>query len=79
MSEFLSMGGYGAYVWSAFGFTALLMIVLLVQSWLGARRKEREFEELKRTMRPQRKRERRPLRPTRMATSGGPEQGEGQS
>ncbi len=25
-AEFISMGGYGLYVWSSFGMTALLMI-----------------------------------------------------
>lgn len=25
MAEFLHMGGYGAYVWSAFGLTALVL------------------------------------------------------
>ena len=34
MQEFLSMGGYGAYVWSAFGLTA----VVLVWNWIDARR-----------------------------------------
>jgi heme exporter protein D len=28
MNEFLAMGGYAAYVWSAFGITAFAMIVL---------------------------------------------------
>ena len=30
MSEFLSMGGYGAYVWSAYGVTFLLLVLELV-------------------------------------------------
>ena len=25
MSEFLSMGGYGGYVWSSFGLTAIML------------------------------------------------------
>ncbi|PWI35080.1 heme exporter protein CcmD [Vibrio albus] len=31
-SDLLSMGGYGSYVWSAFGFTASAMLILLVKS-----------------------------------------------
>jgi heme exporter protein D len=30
ISEFFSMGGYGAYVWSGFGITALLMVAEVV-------------------------------------------------
>jgi len=46
------MGGYGAYVWAAFGFTTLAMLGLLLQSWLLARRRERELDELRRNLRP---------------------------
>ncbi|MDR9828178.1 heme exporter protein CcmD [Vibrio sp. FNV 38] len=31
-SDFIAMGGYSAYVWSAFGITYLAMLVLLVVS-----------------------------------------------
>ncbi len=34
MQEFLNMGGYGAYVWSSFGLTA----VVLIWNWFDARR-----------------------------------------
>ncbi len=37
MAEFLQMGGYGAYVWSAWGITALV----LVANIFGARARER--------------------------------------
>jgi heme exporter protein D len=37
-SEFFDMGGYGLYVWGSYGVTALLM---LVEPWLVARRRER--------------------------------------
>ncbi len=36
MIEFLSMGGYGFYVWSSYGITALVVIVELIS--LRARR-----------------------------------------
>lgn len=35
MVEFLGMGGYGGYVWSAYGLTAL---VLIAQIWAAKRR-----------------------------------------
>ena len=31
-SEFISMGGYGLYVWGSFGVTALLMIMEVFQA-----------------------------------------------
>ena len=41
------MGGYGAYVWPAFGVVAGLMAWLYGASQLGARRSEREVEALR--------------------------------
>ncbi|MDX1443834.1 MAG: heme exporter protein CcmD [Gammaproteobacteria bacterium] len=38
MSEFFAMGGYAAYVWSAFGITAFTMIVLAVLARRADRR-----------------------------------------
>ena len=32
MAEFLSMGGYGAYVWPSYGLSAVIMLVLLIAS-----------------------------------------------
>jgi heme exporter protein D len=40
MNEFLDMGGYGAYVWSAFGITALV----LVANVIVARSRERQLQ-----------------------------------
>ncbi len=31
MSEMLAMGNYGAYVWSSFGLTLIVLIVCVVQ------------------------------------------------
>jgi heme exporter protein D len=45
--DFLSMGGYAAYVWPAFGFAACVLLGLLGQSWWVARRREAEFERLR--------------------------------
>ena len=52
MSDFFAMGGYAAFVWPAFGFTALVLIGLLAQSWRAARRRALELEQLRRTVRP---------------------------
>ena len=45
------MGGYGGYVWAAFGFTVVLMIGLLWQSWRLQQRRTGELAELRRTVR----------------------------
>ena len=54
MTEFFAMGGYAAYVWPAYGFAALVLIALLVQSWRGARRRAAELEQVRRVARPAR-------------------------
>jgi heme exporter protein D len=54
LADFLSMGGYAAYVWSAYGFAAILLIALLVQSWRSARRRDAELEQVRRFARPAR-------------------------
>ena len=44
MSEFLDMGGYGFYVWSAYGVTSLaiaLEVVSVRARWRAARRQAR--------------------------------------
>jgi len=38
LQEFLRMGGYAGYVWTAYGLTA----VILVWNWWSARRSENE-------------------------------------
>jgi heme exporter protein D len=55
------MGGYGAFVWSAYGFATIVLVGLFVQSWRGARRKEAELAELRLRVRPARARPARPL------------------
>ena len=52
MSEFFAMGGYAAYVWSAFGFAFVVLLGLFVLSWRAARQRESEFEELRHLVRP---------------------------
>ncbi|GAA0813857.1 heme exporter protein CcmD [Colwellia sp. D2M02] len=37
-SDFISMGGYGFYVWLSFGATALLLTLLVIDSKAGHKR-----------------------------------------
>ncbi|UPQ87194.1 heme exporter protein CcmD [Vibrio sinaloensis] len=43
LSDFLAMGGYAGYVWSAFGITFAAMITLL---WVSVRRGRRLLSEV---------------------------------
>jgi len=52
LSDFFAMGGYGAYVWPAFGFAAAVLLGLLWQSWRAARSRAAELEQLRRLVRP---------------------------
>lgn len=45
------MGGYGGYVWSAFGFTLVLTLGLAWQSWRQQRQRDAELTELRRRVR----------------------------
>jgi heme exporter protein D len=67
LTEHLAMGGYAAYVWSAFAVALVLLVGLFLQSRRGARRRELELEELRARVRPQRPRAPRPMRPRREA------------
>jgi heme exporter protein D len=52
LSDFFAMGGYGAYVWPAFGFAGAALLGLWWQSWRMARRREAELDHLRRVVRP---------------------------
>ncbi|MHA1113935.1 MAG: heme exporter protein CcmD [Alphaproteobacteria bacterium] len=39
-TDFLAMGGYGAYVWPVYGIAALVLIVLLAATLRGLRARE---------------------------------------
>jgi heme exporter protein D len=67
LTEHLAMGGYAAYVWSAFAVALVLLVGLFLQSRRAARRRELELEELRARVRPQRPRAPRPMRPRREA------------
>jgi len=47
MQEFLSMGGYGAYVWPSYIMSAVLLLALLAASVRGLKSTEAEFDRLK--------------------------------
>jgi heme exporter protein D len=70
MSDFLAMGGYAAYVWSAFAIALVLMLGLFLQSRRAARRGEAELEAARASVRPQRRGAAKPLRPRREVEPG---------
>ena len=41
LQEFLRMGGYAGYVWTAYGLTALVLLL----NWIAARRSEAQEQE----------------------------------
>ena len=45
------MGGYAAYVWSAFGFAVVVLLGLLGQSWRAAHQREAELAQLRELVR----------------------------
>lgn len=47
MQDFLSMGGYGAYVWPSYGLTAIVLLALLIASVRGLKSTQSEFDRLK--------------------------------
>jgi len=44
MTEMLAMGNYGAYVWSSFGLTLIVLVLCVVQ---GRRRHKSVFNDVK--------------------------------
>ncbi|MGI9435799.1 MAG: heme exporter protein CcmD [Geminicoccaceae bacterium] len=55
MGEFFAMGGYGAFVWAAYGVTFLGLALLFVWSWLGARSRDAELEQVRHWARAEKK------------------------
>ncbi|WP_228767003.1 MULTISPECIES: heme exporter protein CcmD [Thiomicrorhabdus] len=45
MQEFFAMGGYGSYVWSAFGISFLIILINLVQPALQHRQAIRDADD----------------------------------
>ena len=46
--NFLAMGGYAAYVWPAFGITAVILVALALASLRSLRTREQMLEGLQR-------------------------------
>ena len=46
MSEFLNMGGYAAFVWSAYGVTLLVLGLMVLDSVMGLKRRQDELRRL---------------------------------
>ena len=46
MAEFLSMGGYGSFIYSAFGLSAVVLIGILIQSQRFLKTSEAELNSL---------------------------------
>ncbi len=42
--NFLNMGGYGYFIWSAFGLSAIILIGLLIQSLKFLKSSERQLQ-----------------------------------
>ncbi|CAO3415038.1 heme exporter protein CcmD [Azospirillum doebereinerae] len=55
MSDFLTMGGYAAYVWPAYAIAALVLLGLLAATWKGLRDSEATLKALE-SARPARRR-----------------------
>jgi heme exporter protein D len=46
MSAFFAMGGYAAFIWPAYGVSALGLIAMVWQSWAAWRAAKRKLEAL---------------------------------
>ena len=57
MSDFLHMGGYAAYVWTAYGIT---LVVIVVNGWLAVRGHARSLARVRQMKAPHSQNERRP-------------------
>ena len=47
MNDYLEMGGYAAFVWPAYGLSALIMIGLVLTGWRTLRVRERTLAKLR--------------------------------
>jgi len=56
IESFLAMGGYGAYVWPAYGLTAAVMIAFLVTTLRSLRRNQKALDALEAETGPRRRR-----------------------
>ncbi len=66
MTDFLSMGGYAAFVWPAYALAALVLLGLLAATWKGLRDAETTLKALE-SARPARRRARPSHQPNQRA------------
>jgi heme exporter protein CcmD len=69
--DLLAMGGYGAYVWAAYGFTILVLGGLLWQSRRAARKRTAQLADLRKNIARADERRPRPLVARRLTPAGG--------
>jgi heme exporter protein D len=46
LATYFSMGGYAAYVWSAYALTVIVMLGLVLTTWRGLKSRESELKTL---------------------------------
>jgi heme exporter protein D len=46
ISDYLTMGGYAAFIWPAYGVAALVLIAFAIDSWLRVKRAEAALRRL---------------------------------
>ncbi|MDX1400454.1 MAG: heme exporter protein CcmD [Kiloniellales bacterium] len=46
MSQFFAMGGYGVFVWPAYGITTVVLLALLISTLMRLKRNRRRVAEL---------------------------------
>jgi len=46
MNDYWAMGGYAAFVWPAYGLSAVVMLGLCVTAWRSLRQKQRDLAAL---------------------------------
>ena len=44
LAAYMTMGGYGGFIWSAYGVTALVMAGLVVSTWRSLKAREKELK-----------------------------------
>ena len=47
LSTFLNMGGYGAFVWSAYGLAAIILIGLAIHSLIRLKRTQTMLQQIR--------------------------------
>lgn len=47
MEDYLAMGGYAAFVWPAYGLSAIVMIGLVVSGWRTVKVRERDLARMR--------------------------------